>query len=304
MRDFDVAVLGAGVAGTMAATIAARHGLSVCVIERLGAGGQVMNVDNVHNFPGFPEGIAGYELGPLLQQQAEDAGAEFLLDTLQTLEVDGHYRLLKAADETIRARAVIVATGSEKKTLGVPGESALQGRGVSHCASCDGPLFRGRQVCVVGGGDSALEEALSLAAHAGKVTIIHRGAEFTAQKYLADRIAATANVDVLFNHEVVEIFGDSIVEAVSVHNLATGSIERRPTEGVFIYIGLAPQTGFLPDTVHLDAAGRIQTDSMMQTSLAGVFAAGDVRSDSVALLACSAGDGATAAVMAHRYVRS
>lgn len=303
MQQFDLLIVGAGVAGLCAATVAARYGLKVAVVERIGAGGQVMNVDLIENFPGFPQNVSGYELGPLLQEQAEAAGAEFLLDTIDQLEVSGTDRILGGAEGKIRALAVIVAAGSAKRQLGVPGEERLQGRGVSHCASCDGPLFRKLEVCVVGGGDSALDEALSLAKHASRVTIVHRGAAFTAQKILVERVSVTANVDVVFETEVQEILGEGNVSGVSLRNLRNGEVRIQRAEGVFIYIGLAPHTAFLSGLLRLSATRHVETDIMMRTSLEGVFAAGDIRAGSVALLAAAAGDGATAAVSAYRYIK-
>lgn len=299
MRAVDVVVIGAGVAGLVAAASAARRGLKVVVIESTGAGGQVINVDQIDNFPALPC-TAGYELGPLLQEQAESAGAEFMLATVQAIELDGRDRLVKTSDGTLRAKAVIVAAGSSKRALGVPGEDRLQGRGVSHCASCDGPLFRGLRACVVGGGDSALDEALALAAHAGKVTLIHRGDRLDAQQCLIDKLHATPTIEQMLGTELEEISGDQVVSAV---RLRRGS-ERwsMETDGVFVCVGLAPNTGFLNGLLKLDTQGRIETDAQLQTSVPGIYAAGDIRSSSVALLAASAGDGATAAVAASRYL--
>ncbi|MDO8252165.1 MAG: FAD-dependent oxidoreductase [Rhodoferax sp.] len=303
MQQFDLVIVGAGAAGLSAAAAAARHGLKVVVVERIGAGGQVMNVDRIENFPGFPQNVSGYELGPLLQEQAEAAGAEFLLDTIERLEVSGQDRLLVGAEGTIHALAVVIAAGSGKRQLGVPGEERLQGRGVSHCASCDGPLFKKLEVCVVGGGDSALDEALALARHASRVTLIHRGPAFSAQQCLVDRVAAAANVDVVFETEVQEILGEANVSGISLRNVRSGEVRLQKTDGVFIYIGLAPDTGFLNGLLRLDASGHVETDLMMQTSLEGVFAAGDIRTGSVAQLAAAAGDGVTAAISAYRYLK-
>ena len=303
MQQFDLVIVGAGVAGLSAAATAARHGLKVLVVERIGAGGQVMNVDRIENFPGFPQNVSGYELGPLLQEQAEAAGAEFVLDTIERLEVSGQERLLVGSEGTLRASALLIAAGSGKRQLGVPGEERLQGRGVSHCASCDGPLFKKLDVCVVGGGDSALDEALALARHASRVTLIHRAAAFSAQQCLVERVAAAANVEVVFDTAVDEILGDVNVSGVSLRNVRSGAVRLQKTDGVFIYIGLAPNTGFLSGLLDLDANGHVETDIMMRTSLEGVFAAGDIRAGSVAQLATAAGDGVTAAISAYRYIK-
>lgn len=303
MQQFDVLIVGAGVAGLSAAASAARHGLKVALVERIASGGQVMNVERIENFPGFPQTVSGYELGPLLQEQAEAAGAEFILDTIVKLEVSGADRILVGAEASLRASAIVLAAGSGKRRLGVAGEDRLAGRGVSHCAACDGPLFRKLEVCVVGGGDSALDEALALARHASRVTIIHRGAAFSAQQYLIDRVLAADNVELVFDTEVNEIFGEQNVSGLSIRNVKSGALRTEKTDGVFIYVGLAPHTGFVADVLRLDAGGHIETDILMRTSLDGVFAAGDIRANSVAQLAAAAGDGVTAAMSAYRYIK-
>jgi thioredoxin reductase (NADPH) len=210
MPDFDLIVVGAGVAGLTAALFAARHGLKVGVVDRMGAGGQIGNAERIENFPGFPQGVAGHELGPLLHEQAEAAGAEFLIDTIEGIEIAGEQRILRGAGETLRAPAVIIAAGSTLRPLGVPGEAQFLGRGVSHCASCDGPLFAGREVCVVGGGDSALDEALVLAAHAGRVTVFHRGASLRAQQALLTRATAAGNIEFALATVVEETRRDAV----------------------------------------------------------------------------------------------
>lgn len=303
MQQFDVVVIGAGVAGLTAAAAAARRGLKVGLVEPVGAGGQIMNVEQIENFPGFPQHLSGYDLGPLLQEQAEAAGAEFLFDRIEKLEVQGAERILTGAEGRIRASAVVIATGSAKRRLGVPGEDRLQGRGVSHCAACDGPLFRQLEVVVVGGGDAALDEALVLAKHASRVTIVHRAAAPRAQQYLLDRAAAAANVELVADTEVDEIMGDTVVTGVALRNVRTGALRAGKADGVFVYIGLAPHTAFLDGVLRLDADGRIETDLALCTSLDGVFAAGDVRAGSVAQLAAAAGDGSTAALSAYRYIQ-
>jgi len=301
MKAVDLVVIGAGIAGLTAAATAARHGLKTVVVESTGAGGQVINVDQIDNFPGLAQ-TSGYELGPLLQEQAETAGAEFMLASVDAIELDGTSRLVKTSDGTLRAQAVIVAAGSSKRELGVPGEQRLQGRGVSHCASCDGPLFRGLRACVVGGGDSALDEAMALAAHASQVTLIHRGTRLCAQRSLVAQANATPNIEILLGTVVDEIVGEQVVSALWLRQLDTGERWSHATDGVFVYVGLAPNTGFLNGLLALDADGRIQTDPLLQSSVPGIYAAGDIRSGSVALLAASAGDGATAAVAAQRYL--
>jgi thioredoxin reductase (NADPH) len=302
MRDFDLVIVGAGVAGLTAAMVAGRYGLKVAVVEQLGAGGQIINAERIENFPGFPHGLGGHELGPLLHEQAEAAGTEFVLDTVHGLEANGEHRIVRCAGEELRARAVIIAAGSKLRPLGVPGEETFRGRGVSHCASCDGAFFPGQHVCVVGGGDSALDEALVLAEHAARVTVIHRGESLDAQQALQSKVATSSKIEIVLQTSVEEIVGDDAVSAIRVRNLETGTTGLQEVRGVFIYVGLEPNTAFLREALALDAAGHIETDINMRTSLAGVFAAGDIRRNSVAQLAAAAGDGATAAIGAVRYL--
>lgn len=304
MRETDLAIVGAGAAGLTAAAAAARAGLRVLVVERMGAGGQVMNVDRIDNFPGHPQGIPGYELGPLLQEQAEDAGAEFALDTVLALdpELAEGRRILRCEGEDIAARAVLIACGSQRRPLGVPGEAELAGRGVSHCASCDGPLFRGETVCVVGGGDSAAGEALALSFHAAQVVLVHRGAQPHAQAYLLEALRATPNVQIVDAAEVTEITSDTAgVTGVTLRE--PGATRHLPARGVFPYAGLVADTGFLGGALQLDAQGRIACDAQFGTSLPGVFAAGDARAGAAWLLSAAAEEGALAAASAARYLQ-
>lgn len=303
MRGFDLVVIGAGVAGLAAATHAGRYGLKVAVVERLSVGGQIAAAETIENFPGFPQKLSGAELGPLLHEQAEAASAEFLLDTVEGLALDGDWHVVQCASETLRAKAVIVAAGSSLRPLGVPGEDRLLGKGVSHCAACDGHFFAGQEVCVVGGGDSALDEAQVLAGHAARVVIIHRGTRLDAQNVLVERAAANGRIEIALASTVEEILGTGAVTGVRLRNKA-GSIQDRPCKGVFIYVGLEPNTAFLRGVVPLDGAGHIETDIMLTTSVPGIFAAGDIRAHSVAQLAAAAGDGATAAIAALRYLKA
>lgn len=301
MQHADVVVVGAGIAGLTAAMIAAGHGVSTLVIEQLAPGGQVATIEKVRNFPGFPDGIAGYELGPLLQQQAEAAGAVFQLDSVSAVAAgDGAYRVICAENE-IAARAVIFAAGSSMRKLGISGEAEFTGRGVSHCASCDGPLFKGQPVTVVGGGDSAFDEALVLAGYASEVTVIHRGSAPSARPAAIALLAALPHIRIVADAEVVAIEGDTRVTGVAIRR--GGQTEHRACRAVFAYTGLEPRSSFLQGIVALDAGGHIVTDLMMSASRPGLFAAGDIRAGSVRLLASVAGDAATAAISAVRYLQ-
>ena len=280
MRETDLAIVGAGVAGLTAAIVAAQHGLRVLVIERMGAGGQVMNVVAIDNMPGFPQGVSGFELGPLLQEQAEAAGAEFMLDTVLSIAPSARSGqgdfLLRCDSDAVTARAVLIAAGSVRRPLNVPGEEELEGRGVSHCASCDGPMFRGQPVCVAGGGDSAFAEAAVLAAHASRVTLVFPEPQPHAQKHLVDAVAGLPNVELIAGAQVTAIEGGNGVTGVRLRH-ADGQVRELPAQGVFVYAGLDPATDFLQGPVKLDAAGRIVTDAAFGSSVPGLVAAGDIR---------------------------
>jgi len=303
MQDIDVVVIGAGVAGLTAAMVAGRHGVKVAVIDRIGVGGQISTAERIENFPGFPQGVAGHELGPLLHEQAEAAGVEFMLDTIESIASEGGRFLVRGVD-TLQARAVIVAAGSAPRSLGISGEESFLGKGVSHCASCDGPFFKGEEVVVVGGGDSGVDEALVLAAHAARVTVVHRGASLRAQQSVVARASADPRIAILLDTVVEEIVGGDAVSGVRLRDQKSGEARLQPVKGVFVHVGLEPNTMFLQGLVALDGAGYIETDAMMRTSRRGLFAAGDIRKGSVALVAAVAGDGATAAVAAVRYLRN
>ena len=298
----DVVVIGGGVAGLTAGLFAARGGASTLVLAPGIPGGQLATIDRAEDFPGFLDGVAGYELGPTIQEQAADAGAEFQMAEAQGFEARDGGWLVTTSEGAFATKTVIVASGSRPRALGVPGEERLIGRGVSHCASCDGPLLRGRAVVVVGAGDSGLQEALTLAGFAADVLVAHRAEAPTAQELYRRRVRECSNIRMRGNTIVEEILGDNSVTGVRVRDLATDATSVLETSAVFIYIGLEPNTAFLRDTVLLDDTGHIPTDIWMRTELPGVFAAGDVRSDSASQAIAAAGDGATAAIAARRYL--
>jgi len=301
-EPLDLVIIGAGVAGLSAAIQAARLGLNTMVVAEMGVGGQIMNAPHIDNFPGIPEALGGYDLGPILHEQAETAGASFMFDRGEALEAEGDQFMVRGDSEVLVCRAVIVAAGSKPRKLGLPGEERLTGRGVSHCASCDGPLFRNKHVMVVGGGDAAFDEALVLADHARQVTILCRNDRPRAQKILRDRADARANIELRCGVLVEEIIGDSVVTGLAVRGTGAGGASVEPCDGVFVSIGSEPNTQWLGALAALTSDGQILVDAMMQTSVPGLFAAGVIRAGSVGLLATAAGDGVTAAVAAARYL--
>ena len=304
MPDYDLIVIGSGLAGLTAAVFGARHGLSTLVLESNIPGGHLISIEKIEDYPGFPDGIAGYELCPNLQRQAADQGTEFARAEVQSITRRDEFWEVLTADETCRARTVIVATGSSLKDLGVPGEAKLQGRGVSHCASCDGPLYNGQIVGVVGGGDSALQEALTLANYADRVLIFDNGKQFSGQHAFRQKISKESRITVRHQTVIEEILGEDVVTAVRCRDLASGGVSEIPLAGLFVYIGVEPNTGIVKDILSLSETGHVPTDVWMRTELPGLYAAGDIRQDSAAQAITSAADGAVAAIAAHRYLTS
>ena len=303
MADYDVVIVGSGLAGLTAGLFAARHGLSTLVLEANISGGHLLSIEKIEDFPGFPEGIPGYELCPAVQRQAADQGAEFARAEVQSLAAEGPFWRVITAEAQHQAKTVIVATGSTLKELGVPGESKLAGRGVSHCASCDGPLYNDQLVGVVGGGDSALQEALTLANYAGQVVIFNRAVDFSAQHTFRQRVASHVKINIRHQTVVEEILGEDGVTGVRVQNIATGESAQINLSGLFVYVGLKPNTSFLEQTLRLSETGHIVTDVWMRTERPGIYAVGDIRQDTAAQAVTSAGEGAVAAIAAYRYIR-
>jgi thioredoxin reductase (NADPH) len=303
MSDYDVIIVGSGLAGLTAGLFAARHGLSTLVLESNIPGGHLINIEKIEDFPGFPDGIAGYDLCPTVQRQAADHGAEFQRAEVQSLEAQDRLWSVVTDEDRHHAKAVIVATGSHIKTLGVPGEERLMGHGVSHCASCDGPLYNGQTVGVVGGGDSALQEALTLANYAERILLFHDGERFSAEQTYQQRILGNTKIMPRYRTTVEEILGDEAVAGVRLRDLASGESSKFDLAGLFIYVGLEPNTALLKDLVRLSDTGHVPTDNWMKTPRDGLYAAGDIRQDSASQAITSAGDGATAAIATYRYIR-
>ena len=303
-NEYDVVIIGGGAAGLTAGMYASRAGLKTTVLERMMTGGQVINAEKIENYPGFPEGVTGFELGPKLQEQADQSGAEIKLSEVTGLKPNDPGWIVETYDGKLDTKAVIIASGSTLRKLGVPGEEELHGAGVSYCATCDGGFFMNQVVAIVGSGDSALDEAMTLSEYASKVIVFVRNDRFSGQKVLQDRVLSNPKVEIRWETSVDAIHGvdDGEVNGVSVTDLASGETSRVDLQGVFIYVGLEPNSEYLSDVVELDIGGHVPTDIWMQTPMSGLFAAGDIRQHSAAQLVTSAGDGATAAVAAHRYI--
>jgi thioredoxin reductase (NADPH) len=302
--EYDVVVIGAGLAGLTAGMYAARYGLKTAVVEQMMGGAQIINLEKIENFPGFPEGISGAELGPAAQQQAMNAGAEFIMGAASGVSQDGHYKVVSTDAGTFRGKVVIVAAGSSLRHLGIPGEAEFNGRGVSHCATCDGPMFMGGIVGVVGGGDSAADEALTLTEYASKVLLFHRRDELRAQKVLQDRLIRHPKVEILWNTVVQEVLGKETVSGVRVRNVVTNLQQALDLSGLFAYVGLEPNSRMVAGLARVDNSGHIQVNLSMATSAPGLYAVGDLRQGSARQLVSSAGDGATAAIAAYNFIHS
>ena len=300
----QVIIIGSGPAGLTAAIYAARAGLEPLMIEGMEAGGQLMLTTDVENFPGFPDGIMGPEMMGLFRKQAERFGTRILQSDVSKVDLSERPFKVWIGDEVHEAESLIVSTGASARWLGIPGEEKLRGHGVSACATCDGFFFREREIIVVGGGDSALEEALFLTKFASKVTIVHRRDEFRASKIMAERVLAHEKIEVRWNSVVTEVLGEDSVTAVLLHNVETDETEEFATEGVFVAIGHTPNTAVFGDQLSLNEKGYLETFENTSTSIAGVFGAGDVVDYTYRQAITAAGMGCQAALDAERWLES
>ena len=302
----DVVIVGSGPAGYTAAIYTARAGFKpVVVAGALAAGGALMNTTEVENFPGFPEGVLGPDLMDNMRQQAEKFGADVRYEDAYTLELEGDIKKITLEDETLLARSVILATGSEYRHMNVPGEEEFSGRGVSFCAICDGFFFRDKHVIVVGGGDSAMEEATFLTKFASKVTVVHRRDQLRASKAMADRALANEKIEFAWNSVVEEVLGDSAVTGVRLRSTVDDSTRVLDADGVFVAIGHLPRTAVVSGQVALDEAGYILVnDPGTATNLPGVFACGDAVDHTYRQAITAAGSGCRAALDAQNWLES
>ena len=302
MEAADVVIVGAGPAGLTAGIYASRSGLATVIYERGLPGGLATVTDRIDNFPGFPDGISGMELGRLMQKQAEQFGASIVTDTVKRLWREGPDAMIAVGESTIKARSAIVATGSTPKTLGIDGEAELTGKGVSYCATCDGPLYKDRAVAVIGGGDSALQEALFLTRFASKVTLIHRRSQLRAAATLQRDVRANSKITLALNKAVKSIEGREETEGVLIEDKASGAQETISASGVFIYVGYKPNVEILGPEFDRSQTGFLITRPNLETSVTGIFAAGDVRDKVLRQVVTAAGEGAVAAVSAYSYL--
>lgn len=301
---FDLIIIGGGPAGLTSALYARRSLLRTLLIERGPIGGQVLYTDLIENYPGFPDGISGFELIDLIRRQVEKLGLEIREGEAIDLQDLVKYKKVKLANgDELTAKAVILALGAEHKKLGIPGEKEFTGKGVSYCAVCDGPFFRGEKVAVVGGGNTALQEALFLTKFASKVFLIHRRDAFRATPLLQERVRANPQIELVLSSVVEEIRGDSRVQEIVVRDLKTEERRSFEVSGVFIFIGFAPRTEWLKGKIELDEQGFIITDREMRTSMSGVFACGDCVSKKFRQIINACGEGAVASLNAEEYIK-
>ena len=298
----ELIIVGGGPAGLSAGTYAARSRIRAVLLEKGLPGGQIVNAVLVENYPGFPQGISGAGLGSLMEEQAKKFGLQTAMAEVERVEIRGEEKAVITSDGEHIARSLIIASGSEYRHLGVPGEEEFRGRGISYCATCDGAFFGDQVVSVVGGGNVAINDALFLTRLAAKVIVIHRRDELRATKILQERAFAEPKIEFLWDSVVESIEGDNQVRGLRVRNVKTKQETRLEASGVFVAVGLHPNTGFLRGVLDLDPEGFVAVSNQVETSVPGVFAAGDVRAGSPRQVASAVGDGATAAIAAEKYL--
>lgn len=301
-KEYEVVIIGGGPAGLTAGLYTSRDRFNSLLIESGLVGGQIVDAQWVENYPGFPEGISGFELGQLIHQQATKYGLETVTAEATGIELQQEQKVVKTTKGNFIAKAVIIASGSERHKLGIPGEEEFTGKGVSYCATCDAAFFRQQPVAIVGGGDAAITEALHLAKFASRVIVIHRRHQLRASRILREKAIAEPKIEFLWDTVVEEIVGKDKVKKLKLHQVVTGEKPTLEIAGIFISIGLKPNTDYLKDILPLDATGHIGTNEKMETEIAGIFAAGDIRLHSARQAIAAAGDGATAAIYAEKFI--
>ena len=301
-KNYEVIIIGGGPAGLTAGLYTSRSRFNTLLIEIGLLGGQMTTTEVIENYPGFPQGINGDELSRLMEEQAKRFGLEVVSQEVVEVKLEGERKLVKTDESTYLCEALIICTGTEYRKLGIPGEKEFTGKGVSYCATCDGAFFKDSQIVVVGGGDSALTEALFLTKFAKELTIIHRRDALRGTKIYQERVLSNPKIKMLWDSVVQKIKGDSIVRSIVIKNVKTGEINEFNTEGVFLFVGFSPRTQFLKNLITFDEAGYIVTDENCETSIKGIFAAGDCRKRLLRQIATAVGDGATAAFATEKYL--
>lgn len=300
--DYDVIIIGGGPAGLTAGIYTSRARLKTLLVESYSVACQAVTTDQIENYPGFPDGVNGFELIEKFKKQAEKFGTEFIINEVKGIKENKPFWLIETDDKTYSGRAVIIASGARPKRLGVPGEDKFRGKGVSYCATCDGALFKNKEVVVAGGGDTALEEAIFLTRFAKEVTVIHRRNALRGTKILQERAFNNKKIEFVWDAVISEITGPARVASVKVKNVKTGVETEILCDGVFIFVGYAPNTGFLKDALPLDESGYIITDDNCLTPKPGVFAGGDCRKKLLRQVVTACGDGATAAFACQHFL--
>jgi thioredoxin reductase (NADPH) len=301
-KIYDVAIIGGGPAGYSAGLYASRGKLDTVIIEKGKWGGQAATTEELENYPGSVENPTGPKVMERMKSQAEAFGTQFINGEVVGLDISEQVKVVKLADGEIKTNTIIIATGAEHVNLGAPGEIELRGKGVSYCATCDADFFTELEVVVVGGGNTAVEEAIYLTKFADKVTVVHRRDEFRASKVAVEKALSNEKIHVVWNSVVEEIYGDGIVEGVKLKNVKTGEVTDYPTDGVFVFVGTRPISGFAKGLIEMNERGYIITDENMKTSAEGVFAAGDIRVKMLRQVITAAADGAIAAISAEKYI--
>jgi len=301
-KEYDVIIIGGGPAGLSAGIYTARTRLKSLLIEKGTIGGKMAEAELIDNYPGFPEGISGFKLGELMHQQAVKYDLETLYATVANITVKDGKKLVKTDEGNFTASAVIITGGSERQRLNVPGEKELTGRGVSYCANCDAPFFQDQPVAVVGGGNVAISEALHITKFASKISVIHRRDQLRATEALQEKAFAEPKIEFLLDTVVEAIEGKDALEKLKLRQVKTGKISHLKIKGIFISVGLMPNTDFLKDLLPLDKQGNIITNEKMETKIPGIFAAGDIRHNSIRQVIAASGDGAVAAIYAKQFI--
>ena len=303
MKEYEVVIIGGGPAGLTAGLYASRYGLETILLERGLFGGQIVNANEVHNYPGFPNGVSGMELGQLMSDQAVKFGLQAETADVTGIKSNGNSFEITFDEETISTKTMIIATGSNYRKMGVEGEERLTGRGVSYCATCDGFLFKNKDVAVIGGGDTAVTDALELSQHCKTVYVIHRRDQLRACEAVQRAAFSNERIKFIWNSVVANLVGQEKLENVIIKDIKTGSTSSLGVSGVFVAIGLIPNNDLFKGFLELDEAGNIVSNEMMHTSVPGVFTAGDIRKNSARQVATAVGDGATAAKAAFSYLK-